>query len=470
MVLVRVGVSRALLVGLLGGGLGVLASCGGGDGAQAGDGGPPGGPGGAGGASAGTRPGADGGVPGLFDHPLCRAAYPARACDGDPQGKWTLAALCVNRFEGCRGAMVTVTGSTKATIDFQEGAPEASFIYEYDLDTERRLSVPRACLGGASCESIGCFAGDDPCACVLGSSRGGTVSATWTPVVTGEVVTGYGDGRQMVPLRFCAGANTADSTIGGSRLIWTRVCEEGRDCRPSNPCRLGRARCAAGGLTCEDAGADRRRGATCGVDRVCDGMGACVACAAGAACQVPDQPCKKGKISCGTAAPVCVPDGNLPDGTACGDRRACLAGVCKAEDGVACTSDGECRERCTCGDARCTQRFCGRVCPCQYAPPGGACAGVLEDGARDPSSCQKACFKGRCLTEVGQRCGADAECGSGHCTCWLPNCSGGRLCSRVACPCQWARSGEDTCGGPLMDGLMDFSCRAPQSCVGGKCQ
>jgi hypothetical protein len=59
----------------------------------------------------------------------------------------------------------------------------------------------------------------------------------------------------------------------------------------------------------------------------------------------------------------------------CGNKRACLAGVCKTDDGEACTADAECRDSCTCGDAQCATRFCGRSCPCQYAPPNGACGG-----------------------------------------------------------------------------------------------
>lgn len=427
--------------------------------------------------AAGGAGGAAGGASGApassssFDHPLCRSGYAAAACDGDPHGRWTLVGYCVDRYASCSGAVVTVKGTTSASIEFQDGSPDATFQYLYDYDVERRLSVPKACLGGASCESIGCFAGDDPCACVLGSARGGALSGKWSPNVSGEVVAEYGQGSGRATLRFCAGATTADSTIGGTRLVWKRECTDGMDCRPTNPCHVGRAACGAGAITCEDAGANRERGTVCGADRVCDATGACVGCVAGAACQIPNQPCKTGKTSCSTAAAVCVVSGDVADGTACGDGRRCVAGVCKSDDGAPCGSDGECRQACTCGDAQCRTRFCGRACPCGYAAPGGACAGLLADGTSDPSSCStKACFNGRCLGDVGQRCATDAECGTGHCTCWLPTCSGGRLCSRTACPCQWAQSGAEACSGPLMDGLMDFSCRSPQACVEGACQ
>jgi hypothetical protein len=404
----------------------------------------------------------------IFASPMCRTPYPARACDGDPHGRWTLAGLCVNRYEGCAGAMVTATGMATATIDFQDGSPEAYFDYQYSYDIETRLSVPLACLGGASCETIGCFGRENPCTCVVGSGRGGGVRNKWTPIINGEVVTSYPEGSKTVMLRFCAGATTADSTMGGTRVLWNRVCTENMDCRPGNPCHVGKAHCA--GSACEDTGSNRQVGTTCGTDKVCDASGACVACAAGASCQLENQPCKIGIVSCRTAAPVCVANGNLADGTACGVNRACLGGVCKSADGEACTADAECRESCTCGDAQCSTRYCGRSCLCRYAPPGGACGGFLADGTPQPGACNKACFQGRCLTAVGQTCTRDADCGSGHCTCWNSRCGGGRLCSRVACPCQWASSGADACGGPLMDGLMDFGCASPQMCVEGMCK
>lgn len=424
-----------------------------------------------GGGGASGRDGAAGSVPGVFTNPLCRVPYPAQACDGDPHGRWTLVGLCVNRWENCAGAMVQPKGTATATIDFQAGSPEAYFDYRYDFDVETRISVPLSCLAGASCESIGCFAGQNPCSCVLGSSRGGSVRAQWMPRISGEVVTEISQGSQKVPLRFCAGASTADSMMGTTRVIWKRVCMDNMDCRPSNPCRFGRARCVDGAPVCEDGASDRPVGTLCGTDSVCDASGACVPCAAGASCQLENQPCRIGIVSCRTAMPVCVAMGNVPDGTACGERRTCLGGVCKSADGEPCTSDAECREACTCADPQCAASYCGRSCPCRYAPPGGACAGFLADGTRQPgSSCNKACYQGRCLTEVGQPCTRDAECGSGHCTCWLPTCSGGRLCSKVACPCQWARSGADTCAGPLMDGLSDSSCQPPQACVQGMCR
>jgi hypothetical protein len=455
--------SSSRITSILALGIGLAAACSGGGGGGQSRGSLDGGVG----ADAEVEPDAQGS---LTESPVCRSDYPAHACDGDPHGQWTLAALCLNRYADCSGARVRTTGSATASLEFRDAWPEAMFEYSYDYDLETRLSVPAACLGGASCETIGCFAGDDPCSCVLGSSSGGSVSDYWTPDISGEVVAEYPGGSRPSTLRFCAGATTADSEIGGRRIIWQRVCTEDMDCRPSNPCHLGKAHCARDSISCEDTGENRPVGSVCGSAEVCDATGACVSCPAGEECSLENQPCKAATISCTTAEPRCVAKGNLPDGTPCGEDRQCLNGVCKAEDGAACTSDDECEDACTCGDAQCLTSYCGSSCTCRYAPPGGACAGVLDDGAKDPGSCNKSCFGGRCLADIGERCTRDAECGSGHCTCWLPTCSGGRLCSKPACPCQWASSGSDTCAGPLMDGLGDLACASPQMCVQGACQ
>jgi hypothetical protein len=403
------------------------------------------------------------------DHNSCGMDYPSQPCDGNPEGKWTLAGMCINRYQDCAGAKVTTTGMAAATLSFTFDLNYPEVAYEYDYDIEYRLNVPVSCLKGGSCESIDCF-GKDQCSCVNGSSSGGFSSSTWMPTFGTEVVT-TNNGQSKLQMRFCAHKNTADSMIDGRRLLWTRVCTEGMSCRPADPCHTGKSHCAKDELTCEDTGNLLQRGTVCGPDKVCDLAGACVPCKAGASCEFPGQPCKAGVISCRNANPECVVKADVADGTSCGTKRACVKGACIAEDGEACTSDKECRDSCTCGDENCATKYCGRSCPCGWAPPGAqACSGFLADGTQDPNSCNKACFKGRCLLEVGQRCTGDNTCGSGRCTCWLSNCSGGRLCSIPDCPCQWAQSGAATCGGPLMDGLQDDSCQASQMCVQGACQ
>jgi hypothetical protein len=76
-----------------------------------------------------------------------------------------------------------------------------------------------------------------------------------------------------------------------------------------------------------------------------------------------------------------------------------------------------------------------------------------------------ATYDAQCTTRY-----CDADCGTGHCTCWSSGCNGGGICSKTACSCQYANSGADTRTGPLMDGLMDFTCSSSRMCVQGACQ
>src|SRR5260370_22426296 len=59
------------------------------------------------GGAGGIDGGVDGPGPAVFTHPLCRTAtpYPAHAFDGDPPGKWTLAALCVHPYQDLPGGV-----------------------------------------------------------------------------------------------------------------------------------------------------------------------------------------------------------------------------------------------------------------------------------------------------------------------------------------------------------------------------
>jgi hypothetical protein len=423
------------------------------------------------GGSDNAQGGASAAAPAVFGSATCRMSYPAHACDGDPHGKWSLAGICANLYEGCRGASVKPSGTATASIDFQDGSPVAYFEYNFEYDIETRLSVPLSCLKGASCESIGCFAGDDPCSCVVGDGNGGFIRQAWMPNVSGEVASDYSSGSDKKSLRFCASATTADSVIEGTRVIWNRVCTENADCRPDDPCHVGKEHCAGDRFACEDTGSNRPVGTPCGTDKVCDAGGACIACAAGGTCSLPDQPCKTATISCSTAAPVCVASANVADGTACGTGRMCMNGMCKANDGEPCASDAECKDSCVCGDAKCSKRYCGESCVCHYAPPGGACGDPLADGTEQPSLCdgEKGCYRGQCLTKTGIYCNTDSECGTGHCTCLDETCIR-LLCSPVDCPCQWAYSESKTCGGALMDGLHDLSCQPPKMCMQGKCR
>ncbi len=93
-------------------------------------------------------------------------------------------------------------------------------------------------------------------------------------------------------------------------------CEAGSPCATSAVCRRGVISCDHP-LTpaCVDAG-PTPAGTPCGVRRVCDTSGACVACEDGAACDLGDA-CQLGRISCVSGAPVCERVRDRPAGTSC---------------------------------------------------------------------------------------------------------------------------------------------------------
>lgn len=160
--------------------------------------------------------GDDGGGISIHQAAECGAAFPAFACDGDPVGEWQLVSYCIETYKDCDGARVSGGGTATGTLVLDAAG---SVMHSYDRELELSKSVPLECLDGASCESIGCFDGDDPCACEVGESSGGFQSATYTPGGS-RVTLDFPDS----PMDFCAGATRADSvTAAGERMIWERA-------------------------------------------------------------------------------------------------------------------------------------------------------------------------------------------------------------------------------------------------------
>ena len=90
-------------------------------------------------------------------------------------------------------------------------------------------------------------------------------------------------------------------------------------------------------MTCADD-ANKPGGTSCGTDKVCDGSGACVTCTANANCTTNPTPCKTGIASCASGAPVCQDFGNRSAGTACGTDKVCDGnGAC-----IACAAGQSC--------------------------------------------------------------------------------------------------------------------------------
>lgn len=172
-------------------------------------------------------------------------------------------------------------------------------------------------------------------------------------------------------------------------------CIEGADC--GSGCDRGHMTCDAMGAHCIlDDVADP--GTPCGVNQVCDSLGACIACTAGASCTTPDPLCQTGLTTCDTGSPVCNITMRTPgyycgffagDGHVCGPTGTC--DVCNA--GTACILEENVCQRafnsCYTGAPVCTGTTGGRLDPgttcdvdkvcdwdftCKHCVPGESCA------------------------------------------------------------------------------------------------
>lgn len=104
-------------------------------------------------------------------------------------------------------------------------------------------------------------------------------------------------------------------------------CSQGAPCDSSNACATrATIECSSGAPVCTDRGFFPP-GTSCGTDLVCSANGACLSCTEGSSC-TSQNVCHTAAISCGTGDPVCVDNGNQPDGTDCGAGMTCVSGSC----------------------------------------------------------------------------------------------------------------------------------------------
>jgi hypothetical protein len=102
------------------------------------------------------------------------------------------------------------------------------------------------------------------------------------------------------------------------------ACTAGEACGSSNPCHVATIQCYETPV-CVDAG-DRPDGFVCGSGQACL-AGTCTACA-NQAC-TPANPCHFGTLSCSGTTASCADSGTpKPDGTSCGTKLSCFAGIC----------------------------------------------------------------------------------------------------------------------------------------------
>lgn len=126
---------------------------------------------------------------------------------------------------------------------------------------------------------------------------------------------------------------TTDAGDAGP-IVCNTVCSD-----LTQPCYLGVWDCSGESPVCAPTWA-RRAGASCGANRVCNGTGTCIDCAAGAACLYG---CSNGTLSCGGGVALCTPDAPetfASPGTSCADSAPYVctnAGICaECVTGVAC--------------------------------------------------------------------------------------------------------------------------------------
>jgi hypothetical protein len=174
-----------------------------------------------------------------------------------------------------------------------------------------------ACTGGVCSPAGSCAACQADAECTPSASpcRVGTLSCdTGQPVCTA--------GSATRPDGWACGAD--------------RVCHSGtctpcvanEACTPlAGACVQGFSSCATGAYVCE-AQTPVPAGGSCGTNKVCDGLGGCVACQQSLAC-TPTNVCHAGALSCSTGSPVCADMGTaLPDNVYCDINKLCSAGAC----------------------------------------------------------------------------------------------------------------------------------------------
>lgn len=235
----------------------------------------------------------------------------------------------------------------------------------------------------------------------------------------------------------CMETDNADNgtSCGAGKVCQNGSCQDCVDkgaCTPENPCHEGALSCAGAAPTCDDIGTNREAGASCGENQVCTARGECVECEAGAACVMPDNPCRSGTIACNTGASVCIESGNTENGTNCGTDKVCSGGECVAcSDGLACVPANPCKV----GETTCAPRV---TCSETSEP--------LPNGAS---------------------CGTDKVCSGGEC---IP-CAAGRSCE----PSDVCKTGTISCatGAPICratgNAAAGLSCGTQKVCSGGSC-
>jgi hypothetical protein len=265
----------------------------------------------------------------------------------------------------CTAGGVCAACTAGATCSDNPGAPCKAGVFSCSTGTQRCIDTTPNAPVGTMCGSSQVCDGAGRCVmCTGGQACNNNLNKC--KVGTTSCATG-------ASTCIDTGVNTADGTPCGTNQVCQagtcNACVAGSVCSPGNPCIAGTTVCTTGAAVCSATG-NVAAGAPCGTDQVCNGAGACVACAAGVAC-APKNRCTNGVTSCATGVSTCVFASNKPSGADCGST---LCGVnCSQISSTAsvCNGSGACfsgaPKACACGTAGtcCDLGVCsdGMACP-----------------------------------------------------------------------------------------------------------
>ncbi|MDI1433525.1 hypothetical protein [Polyangium sorediatum] len=358
------------------------------------------------------------------------------------------------------------------------------------------------CVGTNSCDGAGACKKDpgEPCQdggdCVLGfctdenvcctSACAGTCqtcnlagsAGTCTNVPAGQddAATCAGMNQSCDGAGACKKKNAA--TCGGDAECMSGHCVDGVCCDTACTGTCLACNLAASPGVCSFVANGQDDPMTCtGMSQSCDGAGACkkenaATCDADAECfsgtcvdgVCCDTACAGTCLACDLAASpgVCsfVASGQNDDGTCdLADETCDGAGACKTLQGKLCGADAECLSD-HCVDGVCCDDACTGICEaCSAGKKGSGADGVCEPitlgtdpdmECTTPGTCDGA---GMCIGDLGDLCGVNADCASGHCV--------DDVCCNVAC--------ADDCFSCALDGMEGQCMPVPAGTTDGTC-
>jgi hypothetical protein len=293
------------------------------------------------------------------------------------------------------------------------------------------------CNGAGACGacSAGLACSTNPNPCVAGTTSCATGAPTCVDTTT-NIAAGTSCGVNLV----CNGAGACTPCTAGSSCstnpnqcvlgttscaTGTQTCVDtttnvpsiGTSCVIPDSCFQDAITCVANVPTCTATTAPLAAGTSCGTNLVCNGAGACNACAAGVACSTNPNQCVLGTTSCITGAQTCIDTTtNVPSiGTPC-----VIAGDC-FQDTVACVANTPtCTATATplpAGTSCGTNMVCSPTQTCIACAQGASCtpANPCHVGTTECSSGAPACTDTAATQPNGTACGTGLTCNAGTC-------------------------------------------------------